>query len=191
MGADLSGAADNPNIWYQCEDLKGNALLDADGNRIPAYSTNQAKTYGEYHSQRIPSDPGNYIYNFVKSGSVQVRICYYNYYTYKNGHEPSYIMGTDTMGRDLFCSIGMGARFSLVFALIVSAINLTIGAIYGAIQGYYGGCGEVVMAACPCDISSPMLVPAKSERFTMPRYTRDDILPDDGRQGAGGARYQF
>lgn len=144
-GADLSGAADNPNIWYQCEDLKGNALLDADGNRIPAYSTNQAKTYGEYHSQRIPSDPGNYIYNFVKSGSVQVRICYYNYYTYKNGHEPSYIMGTDTMGRDLFCSIGMGARFSLVFALIVSAINLTIGAIYGAIQGYYGGAIDMVL----------------------------------------------
>ena len=33
----------------------------------------------------------------------------------------------------------MGARFSLIFAILVSAINLTIGAIYGAIQGYYGG----------------------------------------------------
>ncbi len=54
-------------------------------------------------------------------------------------------MGTDTMGRDLFCSIGMGARFSLVFALIVSAINLTIGAIYGAIQGYYGGAIDMVL----------------------------------------------
>lgn len=144
-GTDLSSVADNPNIWYQCDDLKGNPLLDENGNRIPAYSSNEAKTYGEYHSKRIASDPGTYIYNFAKSGSVQVRVCYYNYYTFKNGHEPSYVMGTDIMGRDLFCSIGTGARFSLIFAVLVSAINLTIGAIYGAIQGYYGGAIDMVL----------------------------------------------
>ncbi|MDE7298777.1 MAG: ABC transporter permease [Lachnospiraceae bacterium] len=142
---DTSTATDNPNIWYQCEDLKGTPLLDADGNFIPAYSSNPDKTYGEYHSQRIASDPGTYIYNIAKSGSVQVRLCYYNYYIYKNGHEPSYVMGTDIMGRDLFCAIGTGARFSLIFAVVVSAINLTLGAIYGAIQGYYGGTIDMVL----------------------------------------------
>jgi oligopeptide transport system permease protein len=39
----------------------------------------------------------------------------------------------------------VGARFSLIFAVIVSAINLTIGAIYGAIQGYYGGMIDMVL----------------------------------------------
>ena len=42
-------------------------------------------------------------------------------------------------------AIGVGARFSLVFAVLVSAINLFIGAIYGAIQGYYGGKIDLIM----------------------------------------------
>ncbi len=49
------------------------------------------------------------------------------------------------MGQDLFMAIGVGARFSLVFAVLVSAINLFIGAIYGAIQGYYGGKIDLIM----------------------------------------------
>ena len=52
---------------------------------------------------------------------------------------PTFVFGTDEYGGDLFCAIGMGARFSLIFALVVSAINLVIGAFYGAAQGYYGG----------------------------------------------------
>ncbi len=144
---DLSSVSDNANIWYQCKDLKGTPLLDKEGNLIPAYSSNEDKAYTDipYNSLRVPSDPGTYIYNLAKSGSVQVRTCYYNYYIYKHGFEPSYIMGTDTMGRDLFCAIGQGARFSLIFAMVVSAINLTIGAIYGAIQGYYGGALDLVL----------------------------------------------
>lgn len=131
----------NANIWYECIDVKGNANKDADGNFIltPAYSTNTAKEGMPYTSKRIEGDPGNYIYSFAKSGSVEARICYYNYYQYLYDTEPTYVMGTDAYGRDLMCGIGMGARFSLVFAIIVSAINLTIGAFYGAVQGYYGG----------------------------------------------------
>jgi oligopeptide transport system permease protein len=33
----------------------------------------------------------------------------------------------------------------LIFAIIVSAINLTIGTIYGAIQGYYGGAVDMIL----------------------------------------------
>ncbi len=49
------------------------------------------------------------------------------------------------MGQDLFTAIAVGARFSLIFALLVSAINLFIGAIYGAIQGYYGGLTDLLL----------------------------------------------
>jgi len=137
--------AENSSIWYRCSDTKGTPILDADGNRIPAYSSNTAKAGAEYNSIRIEGDDGSYIYSIAKSGSVQVRICYYNYYKFLNDRAPTFIFGTDQMGRDLFCSIGMGARFSLVFAVLVSAINLTIGAIYGAIQGYYGGAIDLTM----------------------------------------------
>lgn len=130
--------ASSPNIWYKV-DSSGSPILDGDGNFIPDYSTNEATMGAPYDSLRIPGDDGSYVYSTAKAGSVQCRVLYYNYYIYTNGHEPSYIFGTNLMGMDLFCAIGVGARFSLIFAIIVSAINLTIGAIYGAIQGYYGG----------------------------------------------------
>lgn len=141
---DIGGITDNPNIWYQV-DSSGNAVLDEDGNFIPAYSTNADRAGAPYDSIRVDGDDGSWVYSSARAGSVQCRVLYYNYYQYLNGHEPSYIMGTNVMGMDLFCAIGLGARFSLIFALMVSAINLTIGAIYGAIQGYYGGMVDMVM----------------------------------------------
>ncbi len=141
---DISGISDNPNIWYKV-DSSSNAILDDEGNLIPAYSTRTDRAGAEYNSIRVAGDDGSYAYSTAKSGSVQCRVLYYNYYQYLNGYEPSYILGTNVMGMDLFCGIGLGARFSLIFALLVSAINLTIGAIYGAIQGYYGGIIDMVL----------------------------------------------
>ncbi len=142
--ADISNISDNPNIWYKV-DSKGAAVLDKDGNFIPMYSTRKEIEGAEYNSLRIAGDDGNYIYSCAKSGAVQCRIEYYNYYTYLFGHVPQYIFGTSSMGMDLFSAIGIGARFSLIFAVIVSAINLTIGAIYGSVQGYYGGWVDMLL----------------------------------------------
>lgn len=135
---------DSANIWYQV-DGSGGAVLDKDGNFIPAYSTNKAIEGAPYNSIRIPGDDGSYIYSNAKSGAVQCRVLYYNYYIYEHGYEPSYIMGTNIMGMDMFCAIGTGARFSLIFAVFVSAINMIIGAVYGAIQGYYGGAIDMAL----------------------------------------------
>ena len=142
---DINGIKDNPNLWYAVSDAKGTPKLDKNGDFIPVYSTNEAMAGAEYNSLRIEGDPGNYIYSYTKSGAVHVRICYYNYYQYVNGHEPTFLFGTNVLGQCIFTAIGVGARFSLIFAVIVSAINLTIGAIYGAIQGYYGGAVDMVM----------------------------------------------
>ena len=140
----INNINDNPNLWYEC-DSKGSAVLDKDGNFVPVYSTRKEIEGAPYDSLRIPGDDGSYIYSVSKSGAVQARVCYYNYYQYMNGLEPTYIFGTTSMGQDLFSAIGIGARFSLIFAIIVSAINLSIGAVYGAIQGYYGGMIDMVM----------------------------------------------
>jgi len=142
---DIEGITDNPNIWYKVSDAKGTPKLDSDGNFIRAYSTNASKAGAEYNSIRIDGDDGSYIYSTAKSGAVQCRVDYYNYYKYINGHAPVFIFGTNSIGQDLFCAIGIGARFSLIFAILVSAINLTIGAVYGAIQGYYGGAVDLVL----------------------------------------------
>ena len=142
---DIADISNNPNIWYRVKDAKGAAVKDENGNFIPVYSTNKTIEGAEYHSLRIAGDDGSYIYSVRKSGSVQCRVCYYNYYIYQNGFEPTYLFGTNEKGQDLFCAIGMGARFSLIFAVIVSVINLTIGAIYGSIEGYYGGAVDMIM----------------------------------------------
>ena len=142
FSADSATDADD---WYM-KDENGKAMYDADGNFIPNYSKEASKAGPvSYNSKRVAGDDGSYIYSWGKSGSLTVRICYYNYYQYLNGMTPTHIMGTDEYGRDLFDAIGTGARFSLVFAVLVSAINLTIGAIYGAIQGYYGGAIDLTM----------------------------------------------
>ena len=70
---------------------------------------------------------------------------YYNYYIYKNGFEPNYIMGTDSQGYDLALRIADGIKLSLLIAVFVSVINFIIGAIYGAIEGYYGGAIDLAM----------------------------------------------
>ncbi len=141
---DISNITDNPNIWYKV-DSKGQAKLDREGNFVPVYCTDASLEGKPYHSLRIKGDDGSYIYSTAKSGAVQCRICYYNYYTYVNGFEPQYLFGTNSLGQDLFAAIGIGSRFSLIFAILVSAINLTIGIIYGAIQGYYGGTIDLVL----------------------------------------------
>ncbi len=135
---------DNANLWYECDD-KGAAILDKSGNFVPVYSSRKEIEGAPYDSLRIAGDDGSYIYSFSVSGAVRVRVCYYNFYQYLNGREPSYIFGTTSRGQDLFSAIGIGARFSLIFAVIVSAINLSIGAVYGAIQGYYGGMVDMIL----------------------------------------------
>lgn len=141
---DIGDLKDSPNIWYKV-DSSGKAILDDDGNFQPVYSTRQEIAGYEYDSLRIKGDDGSYIYSRQIDGALEVRVCYYNLYQYINGVEPTYILGTTASGQDLFSAIGIGARFSLIFAVVVSVINLAIGACYGAIQGYYGGSVDMVL----------------------------------------------
>ena len=50
-----------------------------------------------------------------------------------------YWFGTDNLGRDLFSRIWVGARASLVIALVATALKLIIGTIYGALMAHFGG----------------------------------------------------
>lgn len=48
-------------------------------------------------------------------------------------------LGTDHLGRDIFTRILYGGQQSLMIALIVQAISITVGALLGLISGYVGG----------------------------------------------------
>ncbi len=80
-----------------------------------------------------------------ETAQYKVRVLYYNYYVFKNGFEPEYLLGTDSQGYDLSLRLAGGIRLSLLIAISVSVINFVIGAIYGSIEGYYGGVADLTM----------------------------------------------
>lgn len=94
---------------------------------------------------------GNVIYKEYTGGGnaataqFKVRVLYYNYYRYVNGFEPEYLFGTDSQGYDLALRMADGVRLSLLVAICVSLINFILGAVYGAIEGYYGGIADLLM----------------------------------------------
>ena len=62
-------------------------------------------------------------------------------------------MGNESQGYDMALRIAGGIRLSLLIALCVCVINFLLGALYGAIEGYYGGLTDLVMERI-CDILS-------------------------------------
>ncbi len=50
-----------------------------------------------------------------------------------------HLFGTDQLGRDVYSRIVWGARTTLLVALTISIISMTVGCLLGAIAGYFGG----------------------------------------------------
>ena len=57
----------------------------------------------------------------------------------------SYILGTDSLGRDILTRLMYGTRISLMVALMATLVNMVIGILYGGIAGYVGGTVDMVM----------------------------------------------
>lgn len=70
----------------------------------------------------------------------------------------AHIMGTDAIGRDVFSRLLYAGRISLLIAFVVTITAETIGAIVGAISGYYGGwVDEVIQRFVEFLITLPLL----------------------------------
>ena len=74
---------------------------------------------------------------------IAPHLSHYSFDTQIRGSEmapPSlqHLMGTDTLGRDLFIRLVVGLSISICIGLVASFINLTIGLAYGTIAGYVG-----------------------------------------------------
>lgn len=57
----------------------------------------------------------------------------------------SHLFGTDRLGRDLFCRVIYGTKYSLAIGFVAVLISALIGIPLGATAGYYGGKTETVI----------------------------------------------
>ena len=144
----------NANIWYKTKlgaGRKTAIVYDKEGNFIPVYQENDGK---DLYTSTVYWEGDQKLYNYAEKldGDLwRVRLDYREYYVYNHARlgdgikEPIFWFGTTDQGQDVFTCLSSGARFSFILALIVSSVNLFVGAIYGSIEGYYGGKTDIIM----------------------------------------------
>ena len=54
-------------------------------------------------------------------------------------HNRHYLLGTDSLGRDVFARVVYGGRISIMIGLIGTITSLFIGVLIGSVSGYFGG----------------------------------------------------
>lgn len=70
-----------------------------------------------------------------------------------------FLLGTDTLGRDLFSRMLYGARTSLIIGLVANGIAVTIGLFIGIVAGYMRGfMGNVLMRFTDLMMAFPALL---------------------------------
>ena len=77
-----------------------------------------------------------------------------------NPQPPSaeHLMGTDTLGRDMFARVLYGARVSLAVGLLSALMAAFIGTLVGALAGYHGGLTDnLLMRFVDLMLSIPIL----------------------------------
>lgn len=94
-------------------------------------------------------DKNNPVYvNFFIKGWEYKFLGLFNANTHLFGLEnsdPLFLLGTDNMGRDMLGRIMVGSRPTLLMALLVVALTMSIGTLLGIISGYFGGRTDMIL----------------------------------------------
>ncbi len=142
-----NGDDSDANNWFK---MKKNAPVTVNENgKAKTIEYSEDMILEENYMRDADGNPVYWVYTgggTHETAQLKIRVLYYNWYRYQNGGiEPNYAFGTDSQGYDLMLRLAGGLRLSLLLAVSVSVINFIIGAVYGAIEGYYGGAVDLVM----------------------------------------------
>jgi len=135
------------NNWYKMDQRFNPVRLREDGS-TGTIKYKPGMTLVDNYMRDADGNPVYYAHTgggSFETSQYKIRVLFYNWYQYKNGFEPNYIMGTDSQGYDLALRIAGGIKLSLMIAVVVSVINFILGAIYGAVEGYYGGLVDIIL----------------------------------------------
>ena len=137
--ANYYNKADNTYIYYKLYPNKRNGEY-VDTSFVPYINSDN-----EIEDIYRRDGDGNLIYYDIVNSQYKVRVDYYDYFTYRYGFEPNYILGSNNLGQDILLRLAKGTRFSLLLGVGVSLINFLIGLVWGAVSGYYGGRADLIM----------------------------------------------
>jgi peptide/nickel transport system permease protein len=77
------------------------------------------------------------------------------------GSDPTYPLGTDSLGRDVLSQLIFGSRVSLLVGLTVVAAGGTLGTVLGLISGFYGGLiDDIIMRWADIQLAFPFILMA-------------------------------
>ena len=135
-----------PDNYFGILDQIQSGASNADPLGAVTRSLNQ-ETFDEYLEKNYIIDVLSIresIEEGVKNYSYQVRLDQFRVALNADPEDVYFWFGTNVDGRDLFTSLWVGARISLLMALAVVTINTIVGLTIGSIAGYYGGVLDLV-----------------------------------------------
>ena len=75
------------------------------------------------------------------------------------GPSAEHWFGLDQQGRDVFSRVVWGARYSLLIGIVSVAVGLSVGLVFGALAGYFGGwVDSIIMRLTDIMLSVPGLL---------------------------------
>ena len=75
------------------------------------------------------------------------------------GGTSDHLFGTDQLGRDILSRIIVGARASLIVAVVALAAGSVLGSLIGLVSGYYGGrVDAIIMRVADATIAFPLIL---------------------------------
>ena len=126
------------NYWYK---TKKGWPINENNKRMDLAETMEKGVIDNF----LRDKEGNIKYYREMGSMYSVRVLYYNYYQYKNGHEPTFVFGSDGGGYDIATRMAYGLRTSFVLSFGVALVCFIFGAFFGAIEGYYGGWVDLLL----------------------------------------------
>lgn len=143
---------------YRTETIQGREFVDVKvdyykyiewtkANRT-GVSDDRITTYLLTEEQYLEALSNNAILELIsysdRTNVYTVRMDVFKNYLKTDAASTYFWFGTDSIGADLFTTLWNAARISILMAVFISIINMTIGLIIGSIVGYYGGTLDII-----------------------------------------------